>query len=116
MSYTDLRQFIEQVGRIGELTRLDGVHWDGEAGAVCHESSNAVLMDNFPGYPAGYRLLGNMLEQSLSRFFLGANWSTESRGNELTKAWKEHLGEFKPVPPRWVDDGPIMENVLVGED
>ncbi|MBI2853540.1 MAG: UbiD family decarboxylase [Chloroflexi bacterium] len=116
MSYADLRQFIEQLDKAGELTRLDGVHWDGEAGAVCHESSKAVLMDNFPGYPAGYRLLGNMLEKSLRRFCLATNWSTESRGNELTRAWKEHLGEFKPVPPRWVDDGPIMENVLVGED
>ncbi|MBI4295557.1 MAG: UbiD family decarboxylase [Chloroflexi bacterium] len=115
MSYKDLREFLEQVDKIGELTRLDGVDWDLEVGEVARVAPNTVLMDNFPGYPPGYRVVVKM-GGSQSQFFLATNWSTDARGLELTKAWKDRLKEFKPISPRWVTDGPIMENVSTGED
>ncbi|MBI2854177.1 MAG: UbiD family decarboxylase [Chloroflexi bacterium] len=116
MSYTDLRQFINAVDQAGELTRLDNVNWDGEVGAICFMSSNAVLMDKFAGYPAGFRTLVNMVGGSGQRFSLATGWSAEGKGLALTKAWKEHLKEFKSVPVKWVSDGPIMENVAIGKD
>ncbi|MBI2853547.1 MAG: UbiD family decarboxylase [Chloroflexi bacterium] len=114
MAYRDVREFIERVDAIGELTRLEGVNWNEEAGAVFYLSSDAVLMSKFPGYPPGYRILANQLRGSVQRFLLAANWSTNEEGVGLTKAWKERLRAFEPVPPKWVDDGPIMENVHTG--
>ncbi len=119
MSYKDLREFIEQLDAIGELTRVDGVDWNEEAGAVFALSKGSVLMDRFPGYPPGYRLLAcPILHQKKIEgpavFFLATNWSTEQRGMGLTRAWLERLREFKPVPPRVVKTGPIMQNVATG--
>ena len=51
-----------------ELEKVDGAHWDKEMGAVVEvlyrervEKSKAVLFDNIPGYPQGYRCLYGML-------------------------------------------------------
>lgn len=115
MPYKDLRQWLEKVDRIGELVKLEGVHWDLEAGAVCNLTDKAVLFDKFPGYPAGYRVMGPMQRETLPRFFITANWSTEARGTALTKAWMERMRQFEPVPPRWVKSGPVMENAFTGK-
>lgn len=115
MPNRDLRDFIDQIDGINELIRLDGVDWNEEVGAVYAISSKAVLMDNFPGYPSGYRILVRTAD-GLKRFFLAANWNTEARGVDLTRAWLEHQRQFKPIPPKWVKDGPVLENVYTGQD
>ncbi len=115
MPYKDLREYIDLLDEKGLLTRLDGVDWDGEVGEIERITSKAVLMDNFPGYPPGYRVLTG-LRASTPEFFLATNWSSDKKGLELTRAWKEHLKEFKPVPPKWVKNGPIMENVFTGNN
>src|SRR5437667_11892433 len=63
-SYGDLRGWIDQVDKLGELLRISGAHWDGEMGAITHmltEKSRghapAILFDDIPGYPKGYRTL-----------------------------------------------------------
>ncbi len=116
MAYKDLREWITQVDAAGELVRLEGVHWDLEASAVCSMTEKAVLFDKFPGYPPGYRLLGRGRKEGLKRFFITANWSSEARGIALTRAWKDRLKELKPVPPQAVTGGPIKENILTGKD
>lgn len=115
MAYRDLREWLEQVDKIGELVRIEGAHWDLEASAVVSLTNKMVLFDRFPGYPAGFRVLSRMAGHTRPRFFITAGWSTEAKGLELTRAWLKRLREFKPVPPKWVEKGPIMENVEVGE-
>ena len=115
MSYKDLREYIDLLGQRGRVSRLDGVDLDGEVAEVSRIARNAILMDNFTGYPPGYRVLVKSMD-SLADFFLAVNWSTEVRGLELTRAWKDHLKEFKPLPPKWVNSGPIMENVSTGQE
>ena len=63
-NYGDLRGWIEQVDKMGELLRVSGAHWDTEMGAITHmltEKSRgnapAVLFDEIPGYPKGFRTL-----------------------------------------------------------
>ena len=34
--YCDLRGWIEQVDKFGELLRVSGAHWDTEMGAITH--------------------------------------------------------------------------------
>jgi 4-hydroxy-3-polyprenylbenzoate decarboxylase len=62
--YGGLRGWIEQVERMGELKRVSGASWDAEMGAITHmltEHSHgtapALLFDDIPGYPKGYRTL-----------------------------------------------------------
>jgi 4-hydroxy-3-polyprenylbenzoate decarboxylase len=116
MAYKDLREWLEQVDKIGELVRLEGIHWDLEASAVKYLTRKMVLFDRFPGYPPGYRVLASYPPGSLNLFFITANWSTGARGMALTRAWRDRLREMKPVPPKLVNTGPILENVLIGQD
>ncbi|MBI4331320.1 MAG: UbiD family decarboxylase [Chloroflexi bacterium] len=116
MAYRDLREYIDQVDKIGELKRLDGVSWDLEAGAIASMTPDAVLFDNFPGYPAGHRMLINIDRPSIRRWFLAVNMSTQAKGNALATEWKDRLLNLKPTPPKWVSHGPILENVHEGND
>ena len=117
MAYGDLREWLNKIDEMGELVRIDGAHWDLEAGAVSALAGNRmVLFDQFPGYPAGYRVLTSYARDKLERFFVTVNWSTEARGLALTRAWLERLREFKSLPPQWVNDGPVKENIIRGKD
>ena len=64
VTYRGLRGWLEQVQAMGELLHVNGAHWDVEMGAVTHmltEKSGgtapAILFDEVPGYPKGYRTL-----------------------------------------------------------
>ncbi len=116
MPYKDLREFIQLTDEVGELVHVNGVHWENEIGALVHMHPDAVLIDNIPGYPAGYRVLINALGPRSKRFFQAVNWSSDEKGLALTQAWRQHLKEYRPVPPKIVKDGPIMENVQTGKD
>ncbi|MBI4319546.1 MAG: UbiD family decarboxylase [Chloroflexi bacterium] len=115
MTYRDLREYIARLDEVGELTRLDGVDWNEEVGAVYYLSSRPVLIDNISGYPPGYKILVGVFPRSPRQFFLATNWSTTSRGTALTREWKEHQRTFHRTPPVEVRDGPVLENVITGE-
>ena len=36
LAYRGLRDWIEQVDKMGELLRIEGAHWDKEMGAITH--------------------------------------------------------------------------------
>ena len=63
--YTDLRDWLEIVDSFGELKKIDGADWNLEMGTLAELLSRetkggavpAVLFDNVPGYPKGFRTL-----------------------------------------------------------
>jgi 3-polyprenyl-4-hydroxybenzoate decarboxylase len=64
VSYEGLRDWLEKVEGLGELLKIDGADWDAEMGSITQmmtEKSRgnapALLFDNVPGYPEGYRTL-----------------------------------------------------------
>src|SRR5262245_40874784 len=68
VQYRGLRGWLDQVEKMGELRRVDGASWDVEMGAITHmltEKSRgtapAILFDNVPGYPRGFRTLYGQL-------------------------------------------------------
>src|SRR5947209_10605501 len=68
MQYRGLRGWLDQVERMGELRKVDGASWDVEMGAITHmltEKSRgtapAILFDNVPGHPRGFRTLYGQL-------------------------------------------------------
>ena len=69
---TDLRAWIERVEAEGELRRISGAHWDKEIGALTelsarlHGNRVAMLFDDIPGYPKGYRVLSNAVGSASS--------------------------------------------------
>src|SRR5262245_28270372 len=123
MQYRGLRGWLEQVDKMGELRMVEGAHWDVEMGAITHmltETSRgtapAILFDNVPGYPQGYRTLYGQLS-SVRRIALTLGLPLEyERKVDVVQNYHARMQDLKPLPPRFVNDGPIFENVVEGDD
>ncbi len=117
---TDLRLWIEEAEKLGEVRHVEGAHWTHEMGAITELASQmdpmpAVLFDKIQEYPAGYRVLTNALA-SVGRVALTFGMPTDLSNLEFVKEWRKRAGSFKPIPPVTVKDGPILENVKEGKD
>ncbi len=104
---------------MGELKVVEGAHWDKEIGAIgdmlAERNGPALLFDKIPGYPPGFRVLGNpCLTHSRTALTLGIPQGLSSV--QMVDAWRKRLKAVKPVPPVQVKTGPVMENVLTGKD
>ncbi len=120
MQYHGLRGFIEETERLGELRVARGCEIDVEVGAVTELAQHringpAVLFDEIQGYQPGYRLFVNSLG-SPSRTALALGLPTGKAWKELVPLWRKKMKEIRPIPPAYVTDGPILENVQRGKD
>ena len=71
--------------------------------------------DDVPGYPTGYRILVNA-QSERSRLAITLGLPLEIGTWELMDEWERRMDESQPVPPMVVEDGPVMENVLEGDE
>jgi 4-hydroxy-3-polyprenylbenzoate decarboxylase len=119
MAYNDLRGFIEEVEKKGELKTIEGAHWDKEIGGIselmAERNGPALLFDKIQGYPKGYRVLSNAF-LSLNRMGLVLGLPGELSAVEMVDGWRKRLKEIKPVCPREVKDAPITQNILTGQE
>ena len=116
---TDLRAFLSAVEEGGEVERIAGAHWDRELGAVTEvlyrekvDKSPLLLFDEVPGYARGMRCLYGMLGSPL-RLALGLGIDPSQSGDRRTMldTYRRRIKSHEPIPPRVVNDGPVMENV-----
>lgn len=116
----DLREWMAKVESIGELRTVEKAHWDLELGGIVDVYQEkmgrpALLFDRIPGYPAGYRVLANVLT-SMRRIALSLGLSPEIDKLGLLKAWKTFYGNLRLIPPKFVKQGPVRENILKGNE
>lgn len=120
MSSRDLRGWMQSAEELGELKHIDGADWDVEIGAITElghhrgEDSSALLFDNIKGYPPGFRVLSNTLN-TLKRLAMTLYMDTNYSRIEFVKDIKRHISDVKYIPPEFVRDGPVMENVFEGK-
>ena len=121
MGYKDVREWIQKVGEMGELKVIEGADWNLEIGAISvlaskhKENSPALLFDKIKDYPAGYRILVGFFE-SLKRSALTTNLPLDITREGFIQAWRERLARPASIPPRTVSTGPVMQNVIKGDD
>src|SRR6202023_2468063 len=121
-SYRGLRGWLDTVDKLGELERVSGADWDVEMGAVTHmltEKSRGqapgILYDDVPGYPKGYRTLYGQLS-SIKRIALTLGLPLDyERKVDIVQRYHARMQDLKPLSPRFVNDGPIFENVIEGD-
>lgn len=120
MEYKDLRGFLSKVEEFGELKKIDGMDWNIEMGGITEvlyreraEKSPALLFDRIKDYPEGYRCLYGMLN-SPRRFALamGIDLPPQWGLMDLLKIYREKMKAMKLIPPRTIQKGPVLENVL----
>ena len=123
VGYRGLRDWIEKVEQFGELLRVNGAHWDKEMGAITHMlterskgSAPAILFDQVPGYPSGFRTLYGQFS-SIKRVALTLGLPLEyERKVDIVKAYHERMEKMTLIKPRYVKTGPILSHVLEGDD
>ena len=119
MGFNDLRGWLAEVEKLGELTRIEGANWDKEIGGLSElfadRSTSALLFDNIKGYPPGYRVLSNaFIGHQTTASVLGIPGNLSSI--EMVDAWRKKLKSVKPIPPATVKKGPVQQNILRGDD
>ncbi len=120
----DLRAWLAEVERIGELVRVrEPVDRDEEMSAIGYllakqHPSPAVLFECAKGFeksPIGAKLLWNILGPSLKRIALTLEEPVDTPTVELIRRAKDKLK--RRIPPREVarDKAPVYENSLLGK-
>ncbi len=118
----DLRDWLVEVERTGQLRRVEGADWDLELGAIAHLNNRrgapvALLFDRIKGYPPGFRVLTSASNNAARlgvTLRLGPNHSTAELVQALRgkpTAWAQAAKGFDPLV---VKDGPVLECVEAG--
>jgi 4-hydroxy-3-polyprenylbenzoate decarboxylase len=74
----------------------------------------AIIFDGVPGDSQGARILVNMLE-TVERTALTLNMPPDLGAIPFINALRSKLSNLKPLRPRMVSDGPVLENQHVGD-
>jgi UbiD family decarboxylase len=119
--YADLRQWIEEADKLGELRRVDGATWQEDIGLATEllqhdEKAPTALFDKIPGMPAGYRVLVNFFGGKRMNMTLG--FPTDLSKFELSRAFLDVYREqaAHPLPYEVVENGPVLENIMMGDE
>ncbi len=120
LTYEDLRGWIAEAERLGELRHVTGASWQREIGLAASvvsrsETADAVLFDQVPGFASGFRVLVNVFGGKRKNMSLG--FPTDLGKVELSEAFAAIISDrARLIPPVEVDDGPILENVMIGDE
>jgi 4-hydroxy-3-polyprenylbenzoate decarboxylase len=117
--YTDLREFIALVDKLGSLRRIEGADARFEIGAVTElaagmPGSPALLFDAIRGFPRGRRIFTNAVT-SPQRAALALGIDPALRPLDALKAWMEKRRTLVPHAPAPVQDAGFLQNSLTGD-
>ncbi|HET8564667.1 MAG TPA: UbiD family decarboxylase, partial [Candidatus Binatia bacterium] len=118
--YNDLREWMREAERRGELKTVLGASWQEEIGlaadvVIPHDDGPAVVFDEVPGCPKGFRVLINVFAGKRRNMTLG--FPDHLTKQDLSQAYFDHYQtKMQHIPPVIVNEGPVFENVLTGDD
>jgi 4-hydroxy-3-polyprenylbenzoate decarboxylase len=118
--HLDLREFLARIEQAGELLRIPRVDWNLEMGTLAeavNERPNApaILFEDVPGYPKGFRTLSGSTN-SMKRLAITLGFPVPAHPLDVVRAYRDRMKTHGPIPPRVVGRGPVLENVLSGND
>lgn len=119
MPIADLREWIQRVDDLGELTRVTGADPDTEIGGLVdvyqwEMETPALLFDAIKGHPSSHRVLANAFT-STKRVALSLDMPFNLSRREFVTEWRRRTRELKPRPPLYVSGGPVLENRMQGD-
>ncbi len=119
MANKDLRRWLADIDAAGELKRISGAEPAEEIGGLVdlfqrRMGNPALLFDDVPGFPRGYRIAANLLT-STPRVNLALGLPPDASEMELIGWWRRYMKEARAIAPTPVNGGPLLENVSEGE-
>ena len=118
--FHDLREYLSAVKEMGHLKVVEGADGELEIGALtgiigARKNCPVLLFDAIKGYARGWRLMTNMLNNA-ERQKLIHGCPPELTETEAVRWWNAQVKTFQPLPPVFVNDVPVKENVKQGKD
>jgi 4-hydroxy-3-polyprenylbenzoate decarboxylase len=119
VGYADLRDMLSRIDDLGELLKIDGADWDKEIGALQEMIASrgdanggpAVLFDNVPGSPPGFRAL-TAIAGSHRRTAMILGFPEDSTPIDMVSAYRDRMrDDFELTRPKMVKRGPVFENI-----
>jgi len=120
IEYRDLREWLAAATKLGEVETVKGANWQEEIGMaaelVLHsDAAPCVVFEDVPDTLPGSRVLVNFFGGKRKAMTLG--FPTDLSKLQLSEAARIHyLADLPQISPRYVDEGPILENVITGDD
>ena len=119
-NYDDLRGFIAQVEAMGALRHIRGADPFLEIGAITEVAAGrtegpALLFDEIPGFPRGFRIFTNSTVQA-RRAALALGIDPRLSPLEALKEWKAKRSKLTPIDPVEVGEALYMQNSQRGAD
>ena len=117
----DLRTWLSEVQKLGQLMTVENVHWDLELSTlteIINERSKtrpAILFDRIKEYPQGHRVAANLVS-STERLALTLGMDSGLSDMEFIQAWRRQVKKVAPIAAEPVSTGPLLENVRKGKD
>jgi len=124
MSYKDLRGWLQEVEKIGQLQCVSGAHWKFEIGGISEANYQrhkqpALLFDHVPDYPVSSRIITGTNRTS-QRMAISLRIPGQPDNMGLVKhlvgkpsKWEKDSVNYNPLV---VDKGEVNENVHTDED
>ena len=107
LPYHDLRQWLEEAKKLGEVREVGGLSYQRDIGMVAEMSAHdddapCFVFEDVPGTLTGSRLLVNFFAGKRKTMTLG--FSTELSKLELSESFRENYGAMlKRIPPKYVE-------------
>lgn len=118
MRYKSLQDFIAAAAAVGEVREVHGADLERDVGCLTELSGELqgplLLFDQFAGFPADYRIATNIVRTSLRRYALAVGLPLDLHPIDLVQRLRQQRRLQRPVPPVYVDDGPVLEHILTG--
>src|SRR5260370_1371707 len=120
LCYDDLRQWLEEARKLGEVKELSGLTWQQDIGMVASTAAHddgapCFVFEEVPGTIKGSRVLVNFFGGKRKNMTLG--FATDLSKIDLSEGFRTNfIGPMRRIAPKYVDDGPIFENVMTGDD
>ena len=117
----DLRTWLDEVEKLGQLMTVENVHWDLELSTlteIINERSKirpAIIFDVIRGYPQGYRVAANLVS-SVERLALTLGMKADLSDMDFVQAWRQQVKKISPLGAETVSSGPLFENIKKGKD
>ena len=98
----DLRTWLDEVDKLGQLMTVENVHWDLELSTlteIINERSKtrpAIVFDKIRDYPPGYRVAANLVS-STDRLALTLGMEAGLSDMDFIQAWRRQVKKIMPL-------------------
>lgn len=117
----DLRSWLDDVDKLGQLMRVEDAHWDLELSTLTEiineraKTRPAILFDCIKDYPRGRRVAANLVS-SVDRLALTLGMKAGLGDMDFIHSWRQQVKKIAPLPAESVTSSALFDNVKKGRD